>query len=117
MSGSIQINGIKVHAYHGCMKEEEIIGTRFVVDVEAFMDLSAAASSDDLDETVDYVTVSRLVVEEMAIRSKLIESVAVRILNRLKEEFPIADSFTVSVTKIAPPSGGLIEDVTVTVEG
>lgn len=113
----ININGIKVHAYHGCMDEEAVIGTQFIVDVSAELDISAAVEGDDLKATVDYVTVSKIVKEEMVIRSKLIETVATRILERLNTEFEMAESFQVCVTKIAPPSDGLIEDVSVTVEG
>lgn len=117
MSGTVRINGIKVHGYHGCLDEEAVIGTQFIVDVTAYLNITAAVENDDLSKTVDYVSVSELVKEEMEKRCKLIETVASRILSRLKKEFPMADSFEVSVTKIAPPSKGLIEDVSVIVEG
>ena len=32
--GIININGIKVYAYHGCMEEEAIIGGNYIVDVK-----------------------------------------------------------------------------------
>ena len=60
-----------------------VVGTDFSVDVELKTDLSVSAKSDLLADTIDYVAVSRIVQEEMAIRSRLIEHVAQRIINRL----------------------------------
>ena len=86
MKNRIEINGIKLYAFHGCLPEEEKIGGNYVVDVMLNTDFSSAAISDNLNETVDYVDVNRIVGEEMAIRSKLIEHVGQRIIKRLKLE-------------------------------
>ena len=76
---TINIRGIRLYAYHGCMEEEAIIGGDYIVNVQLKGDFSAAAKSDNLNETADYVLVYKIVKEEMAIRSKLIEHVAERI--------------------------------------
>ena len=86
--GIIRVEDIHCYAYHGCMEEEEVIGTDFTVTVEVSADLARSAQSDLLSETVDYVTISEIVQTEMAIRSKLIEHVAQRILNQLMQRFP-----------------------------
>ena len=114
--GRIAINGMKNHAFHGCLKEEEAIGTMFITDVIADVEFDEAIAGDDLTKTVDYVVVAELVKKEMGIRSKLVETVADRILNALKSVYPEA-FFEVNVTKISPPAKGLIEDVCITVEG
>ena len=98
------------------MDEEGLIGTNFTVHVELTSDLSASAKSDLLSDTIDYVTVSRLVHEEMALRSKLIEHVAQRILNRLMCEFPSLISSKVEVVKQNPPILGEVKGVSVTLE-
>ena len=84
----LQIKDIQCHAFHGCMEEEARIGGRFSVDVEVTGDFSEAVSADDLSVTVDYVIVHRIVKSEMAIRSRLIEHVAGRILREIKATFP-----------------------------
>ena len=76
--GVITVSGIKLYAYHGCMKEEAKIGSDYEVDVVLESDLSKAAMTDDLTQTIDYVAVNKIVAEEMAIRSKLLEYVAKR---------------------------------------
>jgi dihydroneopterin aldolase len=86
MKHKIEVNGIQLYAFHGCLEEEARIGGKYTVDVLITTDFSDAAKSDDLSKTVDYVVVNAIVTEEMAIRSKLIEHVGLRILNRLKAE-------------------------------
>jgi 7,8-dihydroneopterin aldolase/epimerase/oxygenase len=49
----------------------------------------------------------------MAIRSKLLEEVANRILNRFFKEIPMVQKATVGVSKINPPIGGNVEEVVI----
>src|SRR5688500_10859704 len=93
------LDDIHCYAYHGCLKEEERIGCSFTVSIELELDLSQAAESDKLKDTADYVLIHRIVREEMAIPSKLIEHVAGRILKRLRKELPSADHIIVKVKK------------------
>ena len=109
----ILIEGIKVYAHHGCLKEESIIGGNYIVDVSIEANLSKAAGSDTLKHTIDYVTVSEIVQKEMAVRSKLIEHVAKRILDALVKKFSETGSIEVKVTKLNPPIPGEVEKVSV----
>jgi dihydroneopterin aldolase len=111
----ILIEGIKLYAYHGCMKEESLIGGNYIVDVTIDADLSKPEISDKLNDTIDYVTVYEIVKKEMAIRSKLIEHVAKRIADTLKSEFPKSGSIAVKVTKLNPPIPGEVDKVSVVV--
>jgi dihydroneopterin aldolase len=49
----------------------------------------------------------------MAIRAKLLEVVAQRIINRILAEEPLVQRVKVSVSKLAPPIQGDVERVTV----
>jgi 7,8-dihydroneopterin aldolase/epimerase/oxygenase len=111
--GSIKIKNIQVYAYHGCLTEEGKIGSDYRVDVAVKANLQPSAKSDVLKDTIDYVHINRIVKEEMAIRSKLLEHVAQRILDRLFSEIPMAKKATVSISKINPPIGGNVEMVTI----
>lgn len=102
-----------MYAYHGCMAEEGKIGSDYRVDLEVKADLQPSAQHDELKYTVNYVHLNRIVREEMAIRSKLLEHVAKRILDRIFAEIPIAGEATVEVSKINPPIGGNVEMVTI----
>jgi 7,8-dihydroneopterin aldolase/epimerase/oxygenase len=111
--GIIKVTGIRCFAYHGCMQEEALIGGEFEVNVILHTDLSASAATDELKDTIDYVDVNRIVVEEMNIRSKLIEHVGGRILHRFKQEFPSLISAEVEIIKINPPINGDVTSVSV----
>jgi hypothetical protein len=50
--------------------------------------LRKSSQTDELADTVDYVHLNKIVVEEMAIRSKLLEHVAQRIITRCFAEIP-----------------------------
>ena len=113
--GIIRLNQIKLHANHGCLYEEELIGGNYEVDVEMHTDFQEAAENDILSKTIDYVTVNKIVEEEMAIRSKLIEQVAWRIGKRMKDELPSLEKAIVTVKKMNPPINGNVRDVSVTI--
>ena len=100
-------------AYHGCLDEEGKIGSDYRVDLKVHGDLARSAKSDALKDTIDYVHLNKIVKEEMAIRSKLLEAVAERILNRVLEELLIVQKVKVDVSKINPPIGGNVQMVTV----
>ena len=111
--GIIRVEDIRCYAYHGCMDEEALIGTDYSVNVEVNTDLSVSAQSDNLLDTVDYVAISMIVQEEMAIRSKLIEHVAQRILDRLMLELPTVEKSKVVVVKHKAPIKGDVQRVSV----
>lgn len=113
---TINIRGIKLYAYHGCLEEEALIGGNYVVNVVLKGDFSASTKSDDLNDTADYVSVYRIVKEEMALRSKLIEHVAERIANHLKKELSTVKHFSVEVVKLNPPMNGEVDEVSVVIE-
>ena len=100
MKHTIEVNGIKIYAFHGCLPEEERIGGHYSVDVMLNTNFSEAANSDDLNKTIDYCDVNKIITEEMAIRSKLIEHVGQRIVNRLKAEITNIDHIKLKLTKI-----------------
>ncbi len=111
--GYITLQNIKVYANHGCLQEEEKIGSDYRVDLKVKANLYTSANSDQLSDTVDYVHLNRIVKEEMAIRSQLLEHVAERILARIIHELPLVAEAIVDLSKINPPIGGNVEMVTI----
>jgi len=111
--GKIRIKNIRVHSNHGCLKEEMLIGSDYRVDLEVHANLSRPAVSDKLAETVDYAHLNKIVQEEMAIRSNLLEHVAKRIIDRIFQELATVYKAQVQVSKINPPMGGDVQSVAV----
>jgi|TARA_R110000737_G_scaffold33607_1_gene51910 dihydroneopterin aldolase len=116
MKNTIEVNDIKIYAYHGCLAEEGKIGGNYSVNVSITTDFSLSTQTDDLADTVDYVMINRIVEEEMLIRSKLIEHVGQRIVNRLKKEVSRIVSLKVKVIKHSPPIDGDVANVAIIIE-
>ena len=112
----IQVHGIRCYSLHGCLKEETSIGGTFEVDVDLHCNFSKSSKTDHLTDTIDYVAVNKIVEQEMAIPSKLIETVAYRILNKLKSEFNLINHCRVEIRKINPPIDGDVKYVAVIIE-
>jgi dihydroneopterin aldolase len=111
--GVIKVENIRVFSYHGCLKEETKIGSDYRVDLMVKVNLQESAVSDKLKDTVDYVFLNRIVIEEMSKPSHLLETVAKRILNRVLREDDSVKKATISVSKLNPPIGGDVESVTI----
>ena len=58
----ITLTGVRVRAHHGVFDFEREQGQEFVIDVSVAVDLSAAASGDDLGRTVHYGELAEAVV-------------------------------------------------------
>lgn len=114
--GTIKLHNIRTFSFHGCLEEEAKIGSGYRVDLEVKCDLRKSALSDELSDTVDYVLLNQIVVEEMDIRSKLLEHVAHRIITRIFREIPEVSRIVLAVSKLNPPIGGDVEAVTVEME-
>jgi dihydroneopterin aldolase len=114
--GTIKLKNIRTYSYHGCLIEEGKIGSDYSVDLEIRANLKQSSESDNLIDTVDYVHLNQIVVEEMAIRSNLLEHVTKRIILRALNEIEAISKIKVAVSKINPPIGGDVEAVTVEME-
>jgi len=114
--GNIKLKNIRTFSYHGCLVEESKIGSDYRIDLEVKTDLRKSCFSDKLADTVDYVLLNQIVVDEMAIRSELLEHVAHRIIVRVFAEAPSVSRIKIGVSKINPPIGGDVEVVTVELE-
>ena len=111
--GIISVNGIKVYAYHGCLDEERKIGSDYEVNVTVEADLETSSISDKLADTVDYVSINRIVKNEMSIPSNLLEHVVKRIIDSIVLKHKTVDTVEVSVAKINPPINGDVANVLV----
>ncbi len=110
----IAIEGMEFYAYHGCFKEEQVVGTHFCVDLYMEFDTTEAENSDDLNKTIDYQAVYAIVKTEFDKKSKLLEHVAGRILKAVKSHYPKIEQIKIRVAKLNPPVGGKVHSVSIT---
>jgi 7,8-dihydroneopterin aldolase/epimerase/oxygenase len=112
----IELEEMEFHAFHGCFKEERVVGNKFVVELGFGYDSNKAEISDNLIDTVNYQQVYNLVKEEMNITSHLLENVANRIINKLMLNFPMIDESKIKIYKINPSMGGKMKAVSLSLE-
>ncbi len=93
--------------------EEGKIGSDYRIDLSVDANLKRSADTDQLSDTVDYVHLNTIVKEEMAVRTKLLETVADSILDRIILEIPMVNKAKIKVSKLNPPIGGNVEMVSI----
>ena len=116
MEYEIRLSEMEFYARHGCYELERTVGGRFVVDMVLTTELGAAADEDDVAQTVNYLSVYECVARQMQTEQKTIERVASNIIGAVKREFPQTVKVRCTVSKLAPPLGGKVGRVSVTLE-
>ena len=101
-------------AYHGCYKEEQLVGNRFEVNLTLEASSNEATHTDSLADALNYQHAYEIVKREMTIPSHLLEHVGGRILDALFKELNLLVSASIKVSKLNPPIGGKMEKVSVT---
>lgn len=114
MRATIELERMEFRAPHGCYDLEKVVGNRYHVDLRMDVEIGDAPQCDDLLKSVNYLAVYEQVAEEIAKPSNILENVAWRILERIHRAFPQIVGSTVKVSKLAPPLGGKVEKVSVT---
>ncbi|MGN6572476.1 MAG: dihydroneopterin aldolase [Pseudolabrys sp.] len=112
MSDSIFIKGLTLHAYHGVMAHEAKVGQTFSIDIELDIDLSDAARSDKVADTVSYdQVVTRATEAFLGHRYRLIEAAAGRVADTVLTAFPRVQKVAVTIHKPHAPVAATFSDV------
>ena len=113
---TIGLENLRFYAFHGCFEEERAIGTHFRVDAWLEVDTTKSQQSDNLDDTVSYLSVYQTIKKEMETPSKLLENVSERIGKAVLDLYPTVSSVRVKVSKLNPPLGGQVGAASVCLE-
>jgi dihydroneopterin aldolase len=110
----ILIHRLAVFARHGVLPEEETLGQRFYLSLEARLDLGEAGRSDEIGATVSYADLAglahRIATER---RFRLIEALAETICAEALAAFPQLDALTVRIDKPSAPVPLVLDGVAV----
>ncbi len=110
----VELAGLEIFGHHGVEEDERARGQRFLLDL--WLDVSDAALSDRIEDTVDYRDVARAVREVSDERQfQLLEALAAAVADRLVERFPV-ERARVRVRKPEVELDPPVEYVAVTVE-
>ena len=99
----IHVSDIRCYGYTGLLPEEQVLGQWFSVDITLWTDLRAAGDSDDIEDTVDYVSAIQAVKNVVKQKKfKTIEALAKAISAELMALVGV-EKVNVCLTKCAPP--------------
>ncbi|MCP2181606.1 dihydroneopterin aldolase [Prauserella alba] len=111
----ITLTGLRVFGRHGVFDHEKRDGQEFVVDITAWLDLTRAAASDELTETLHYGELAQLAAGIVGGEPcDLIEAVAGRIADEVMADERLS-AVEVTVHKPTAPIPLTFADVAVTV--
>lgn len=116
MKSRIYLEDIKIHAKHGVLPEEALVGNQYLVNAEICADINKATETDDLNDTISYADINDVIHQEMAIRSELLEHIIGRIISRIESEFPKVTYIKIKLTKVKPPMQGEMRGVSLEFE-
>ena len=110
----IRVLGAEVYARHGVTDAERAIGGRYSFDLEIQADITAAAATDHVADTINYES-AYVIARDILIGSnrRLLESLVVEIARALLASFPLAQSVTVRLRKLSAPIDGVLRAVEV----
>jgi dihydroneopterin aldolase len=109
MKSYILLENVVFYAYHGVLPQETKVGNEYIVNLRIGINLSKAAYSDRLEDTVSYADIYADMKKEMEIPSRLLENVAYRIIRRLKEKYKSIESIEIKLAKRNPPMGAKLD--------
>lgn len=115
MTGTISLEGLEFHSYHGVYPQERSSGNKFEVDVTVETAIEPSAFADDLGGTLNYEDLYAVIREEMERPSKLLERVGHSMAGAILNKFPQAIAVTINIAKFNPPIGGVCKKAVVTI--
>ncbi len=116
MKDRIFITGLSLHAYHGVMPYEGKVGQTFTIDLILDIDLSAAARSDKVVDTVSYDKVVECATGAFCSQKfKLIEAAAGKVADSVLAKFATVRAIEVTIHKPHAPIAATFADVGVTI--
>lgn len=106
----VGLEGVRFFAFHGFYEEEQVLGSEFIVDIMTETDL-ILDGNDELGDTLNYELLLEIATEEMKTTRKLLETVALQMLKRIKDRFPCLSLVAVRIKKLHLSLPGEINSV------
>ena len=116
MNDYIEIDNLVVFANHGVFHEEKVMGQRFMISLKLYSDISTAANTDAITQSINYAEVCEFVIDfTKTHRVKLIEKAAQDIAYALLDKYRLLQKVEVQVKKPWAPIGLPLDNVLVNV--
>ena len=109
----IRIQNLTVFANHGVLPEERVLGQKFLISAELYLDTRAAGMQDDLTRTVNYAQVCSFICQQMQQTFQLIEAAAEHLAQGILREYPLVRRVDLELAKPWAPVHLPVESVSV----
>jgi dihydroneopterin aldolase len=98
----IELNQLRLHAFHGVYEGEKLTGSSYEVSVRVVYE-EGDSTFDDLKNTINYVEILEIVKQRMRIPTGLLEKVADGIIRKIRHQYPFSTEISISIYKLEPP--------------
>jgi len=103
----IIMKSLTFYGYHGVLSAEKVLGQKFILDIELYLNLKKAGITDNVEDTVSYAEVYELIQKIVENKSfNLIEALAENIAETILHQFPRILEIKVIVYKPQAPVKG-----------
>jgi len=99
---SIHLHQLAIHAYHGLYEEEKVLGNDFVIDLTVQYH-PATLPVEQLEQTINYVSLYELVKKHMQVATPLLETVVSNMAIDILAQFSLSEEVHISIRKLHPP--------------
>lgn len=103
---TVALKDVKCFAYHGFYAEEQLTGIYFSLDVT--VTFVPGDETENLEKTVNYEILNSIILEEMKVPKKLLETVVKDILDKIVFKYAFLKTAEVSIKKLNPPMPGQV---------
>lgn len=113
----ITISNLEIYSHHGVLKEENVLGQKFLISADLYTDIKKAGKTDEISCSINYAEVSHFIKKFMKENTfKLIEAVAEQMSEEIILAFPLIDKIVLTVKKPWAPILLPLDTVSVEVE-
>ena len=113
----IKIKDLEIFSNHGVLKEENVLGQKFLISADIYLDTRKAGSTDDISDSVDYSQICHLIKKIMESNTfKLIETAAEKLSHDILSHYSRINRVVLEVKKPWAPILLPLEYVSVTVD-
>lgn len=112
MTATIKIERLRIHARHGVLPQERVVGAWFYVSLEAEFNCTPEAFLDDqLSGTINYADIVSCIEKQLGTTSQLLEHLVYRTGQSLLDTFPQINHLSLSISKENPPMKAQCDEI------
>ncbi|MES2827020.1 MAG: dihydroneopterin aldolase [Bacteroidota bacterium] len=101
---TVALKDVKYYGFHGFYPEEQLTGIYFLIDVT--VSFKPNNDTENINNTVNYERLNSIIIEEMVIPKKMLETVVDAILKRVLKTYDFLTTAEVQIRKLNPPMPG-----------